>query len=216
MDLEDYLAEYLLYSAAESGNSYKAALMLNLAGADWSPVFVDLFNGETRTEEFRARVNEQGEVPVLEHEGKRLSQSGVILDYLAEKTGRFGGRTGEEKREILRWILFDNHKLSGCLGPLRRIVGLEKTGESAATQFLRARVLGSFAILEKHLAARSFLLGDQPTIADFSLAGYLYYPEETGIDRTQFPNIQAWTDRIRAQPGWAHPYDLMRRGLPEA
>ncbi len=74
------MPEYQLYCFAQSGNAYRAALMLNLIGADWKPVFVDFFTGgETRTQEYRNNVNEMGEVPVLAHGHKKLSQSGVIL-----------------------------------------------------------------------------------------------------------------------------------------
>ena len=83
------VAEYTLYGFAQSGNAYKPALALELAGADWAPRFVDYFGGETRTAAYRA-INVMGEVPVLEHRGRHLSQSGVILDYLAETLGRFG------------------------------------------------------------------------------------------------------------------------------
>src|SRR5688500_5996911 len=104
--------DFTLYCFAQSGNAYKAALMLNLCGADWEPRFVDYFNGETRTPTYRAEVNEMGEVPVLEHGGKRFTQSGVILDYLAQRFGRFGWSNDDDRREILRWTLFDNHKLT--------------------------------------------------------------------------------------------------------
>ena len=97
------MADYKLYCFAQSGNAYKPALMLNLCGADWEPRFVDFFNGETRTPEFRANVNAMGEVPVLEHAGQKLSQSGVILHYLAEQLGKFGGDDDAERREVLRW-----------------------------------------------------------------------------------------------------------------
>src|SRR5436190_1005496 len=83
------MAEYRLHCMKESGNAYKVALMLALSGCDWQPVWVDYFNGATRGDAFRTELNEMGEVPVLEHRGKRLTQSGVILDYLAETTGQF-------------------------------------------------------------------------------------------------------------------------------
>lgn len=98
------MAEYKLYCFAESGNSYKAALMLALTGCDWEPVRVDYFDGETRGERFRSEVSELGEVPVLVHGARRLSQSGVILDYLAERTGQFGARAAAQRREILPTI----------------------------------------------------------------------------------------------------------------
>ena len=71
------MAEYTLHCFAQSGNAYKPALALELAGADWAPRFVDYFNGETRTPAYRA-INEMGEVPVLEHRGVMLTQSGVM------------------------------------------------------------------------------------------------------------------------------------------
>ena len=110
------MAEYRLHCFAQSGNAYKAALMLQLSGADWEPRFVDYFNGETRTPEFRA-VNVMGEVPLLEHGALRLAQSGVILDYLAKQLGRFGPENENDRREILRWLLFDNHKLTSAEFP---------------------------------------------------------------------------------------------------
>jgi glutathione S-transferase len=204
------MADYRLYCAGVSGNAYKAALMLSLSGCDWEPVVLDFLGGATRQDTFREEINELGEIPVLEHGAKRLSQSGAILTYLAEKTGRFGGRDEDEKLEILRWILFDNHKFTSYFATLRFLVGIQKTGETPVTEFLRGRAQTAFGIVEKHLAGRDFLLGDRPTIADISMVGYLYYTEETGLDRAPYPNITGWAKRIAALPGWAPPYDLMR------
>jgi glutathione S-transferase len=204
------MAEYRLHCMKESGNAYKVALMLELCGCDWQPVWVDYFNGATRTDAFKDAVNEMGEVPVLEHKGRRLTQSGVILDYLAEATGRFGARDPEERREILRWTLFDNHKFTSYYATLRFLFGIQKTGDTPVTEFLRARVRSAYGVVDRHLAGHTFLLGDQPTIADFSLAGYLFFDEPTGIDRgKEFPNVEAWAARIAALPRWKHPYDLM-------
>jgi glutathione S-transferase len=203
------MAEFKLHCFAASGNSYKAALFLALAGADWEPVVVDYFGGETRTENWRDNLNEMGEIPVLEHKGLKISQSGVILDYLAEVTGQFGARNDGEKRDIWRWILFDNHKFTSYYATLRFMVGLQKTGETPVTQFLRDRAIGAYRIVDKHLADKNFLVGDRLTIADLSLAGYVYMPEESGIDMSEFPNIAAWKERISDLPGWRHPHDLM-------
>jgi len=202
------MAEYRLYCFAQSGNAYKAALMLALCGADWEPCFVDYFGGETRTAAYRA-INVMGEVPVLEHAGTRLSQSGVILDYLAERLGRFGPRDADERREILRWLLFDNHKLTSYTATLRYLLRFAKSGETAVTAFLRPRVQAALGVLEAQLEARDFVLGERPTIADLSLCAYLYFPEEFGMGWDGHPRIAAWLERIAALPGWAHPYRLM-------
>jgi glutathione S-transferase len=207
------VAEYTLYCFAQSGNAYKAALMLNLCGADWRPRFVDYFHGETRSPEFRA-INEMGEVPVLEHGAVRLSQSGVILDYLAQQCGKFGGDTPDERREILRWLLFDNHKLTSYAATLRFMLVFQKSGETPVTEFLRVRSNNALTVLDKHLASQAFAVGERPTIADISMCGYLYWPEELGVKWSDYPNIRRWLDAIAALPGWKHPYDLMP-GYPQ-
>jgi glutathione S-transferase len=71
-----------------------------------------VMDGETRGEAFRGEVNEMGECPALAWEGKLLSQSGAILDLLVERSGRFGWANDDERREVLRWLLFDNHKFT--------------------------------------------------------------------------------------------------------
>ncbi len=202
------MSEYTLYCFAQSGNAYKAALMLNASGADWQPRFVDFFNGETRSAAFRA-INPMGEVPVLEHRERRLSQSGVILDYLAQALGSFGWRDDDERREILRWILFDNHKLTSYTATLRFLLTFTKDPNPAVVEFLRGRVNSAFSVLESHLSARQWTVGERPTIADFSLCGYLYVNDEFGVDWSDRPNIGAWLQRIRSLPGWKHPYELM-------
>ncbi|HTV37916.1 MAG TPA: glutathione S-transferase [Xanthobacteraceae bacterium] len=207
------MAEYELYCFAQSGNAYRAALMLNLIGADWRPVFVDFFaKGIPRTAEYRSAVNEMGEVPVLVHGTKKLSQSGVILTYLAERSGKFLPREGDDRLEALRWIIFDNQKVNGFLGPYRFLRNFAKpAGHPAVMEFLKGRIDNALGILDKRLAKAPYMLGAEPTIADLSLVAYLYYPaEEFGFDiAAERKNIAAWLERIKALPGWAHPYDLM-------
>jgi len=206
------MSEYELYCFAQSGNAYRAALMLNLIGADWKPVFVDFFKGQSRTPEYRTQINEMGEAPVLAHGGKKLTQSGVILTYLARRSGKYLPQGEDEELEALRWIIFDNQKVNGFLGPYRFLKNFAKpAGDPAVLAFFKGRIDGNLAIVNKRLEGRKFMLGDQPTIADVSLAGYLYYPaEEFGFDiGKDHPAIAAWRERVKALPGWAHPYELM-------
>lgn len=207
------MAEYELYCFAQSGNAYRAALMLNLIGADWRPVFVDFFGaGVQRTPQFRDSVNEMGEVPVLAHGGKKLTQSGVILTYLAERSKKFLPHGEDGQLEALRWIIFDNQKVNGMLGPYRFLRCFAKpAGQPAVLDFLKGRIDNALGILDKRLAKAPYLLGAAPTIADLSLVAYLYYPaEEFGFDiAAEHKNIAGWLDRIKRLPGWAHPYDLM-------
>jgi glutathione S-transferase len=202
------MAEYTLYCFAQSGNAYKAALALELAGADWAPRFVDYFNGETRTPAYRA-LNVTGEVPLLEHRSLRLAQSGVILDYLASTLGRFGPRDDDERREILRWLFWDNHKLTSYTATYRYLRTFTTDPDPAVLAFMRGRCEGAWRVLDTHLAGRTHVAGDRVTIADLSLCSYLFWSDEIGVDWEAYPAIRDWLSRIRALPRWVHPYELM-------
>jgi glutathione S-transferase len=199
-----------LHCFGESGNAYKAALTLELSEAEWEPVYVDFFNGGARTDEFLA-LNVMGEVPVMEDGDLVLTQSGVIQDYVSSKTGKLGGRSAAERRDVLRWMFFDNHKVSSVAGPLRflsNFLPAEKRNADVIA-FMTGRLLAALKVVETQLSDTPYLTGDSLTIADIACAGYLYYPEPFGFDRADFPHIDAWLDRIAGTPGWKHPYDLM-------
>ena len=202
------MAEYLLYGFAQSGNCYKVALYLELAGADWKASFVDYFNGETRTPEYR-RINVMGEAPVLEHGGERLSQSGAILDYLVERFGRYGWKDNAERREVLRWLLWDNHKLTSYTATYRFLRVLATAPDKAVTEEFRKRSEAAWKVLDAHLGARPYLVGDKLTIADLSACGYLFFDDELGVDWKDYPGIREWLGRIRGEPRWKHPYELL-------
>ena len=199
-----------LYCFGESGNAYKAALALTLADVEWEPVYVDFFAGETRLPAFRA-INEMGEVPVLVDGETTLSQSGVILDYISSKSGKLGGRSAAERREVLRWLFWDNHRLSGIAGSTRYIMNFlaEDKRPAGVVPFQQGRLKAAFTILNTHLADRTWIAGQAVTIADLSCCGYLYYPEPFGFSRADWPYIDRWLDRIAALPGWKAPYDMM-------
>ena len=200
--------EFTLYCFAQSGNAYKPALMLELAGADWQPRFVDYFAGETRTPAYRA-INVMGEVPVLDHRGTLLAQSGVILDYLAGALGKYGPRDDGERRDVLRWLLFDNHKLTSYTATYRFLRAFAKEPDRAVMAEFRKRAEAAWGILNAHLEGRRYAVGERLTIADISLCGYLFWPEEIGVDWDGYPAIREWLARIRAEPRWVHPYALM-------
>jgi glutathione S-transferase len=200
-----------LYCFGESGNAYKAALALELSGLDWEPVKVDFFGGETRTPEYRQNINEMGEVPVMIDGDVKLTQSGVIQDYVSEKSEKFGGHSSSERREILRWVLWDNHKLSSNAGMTRFLMNFlpEEKRPQEVIGFMQGRLKAAYAILNEHLEGRDWIVGDGITNADLSCCGYLYYPEPFGFDRSDWPNIDAWLARLSETPGWKAPYDLM-------
>lgn len=199
-----------LYCFGESGNAYKAALALELSGLDWEPAHVDFFGGETRSDAFR-ELNPMGEVPVLVDGDTTLTQSGVMQMYVTEKTGRFGGTTPQEAREVMRWMFWDNHKLSSQAGMTRFLMNFlpEAKRPEAVIPFLQGRLKAAYGVLDAHLEGRDWIVGQGLTNADLCCCGYLFYPEPFGFTRADWPNIDRWLSNIQGLPGWKHPYDLM-------
>ncbi len=205
------MPNYRLHYFPESGNSYKLALMLALCGETFDPVWTDFGNGVTRTPQWRATVNVMGEIPVLEEDGAKLTQTAPILLRLADRYGRYGGKTEPERAEIMRWLFWDNSKLSNFLATYRYLRAFTPSPDAHVQKFLKWRVDDFLGVLAKQVEARAFVIGDAASVADISLCAYLSFPpHESGYDfaRTH-PPIAAWLRRIAELPSWQAPYDLM-------
>jgi glutathione S-transferase len=205
------MSSYRLHYFPESGNSYKLALMLALCGQTFEPVWTDFAGGVTRTPEWRRTVNAMGEIPVLEQDGVRLTQTAPILLKLAAQYDRFGAETAEEQFEILRWLFWDNQKLSGFMATYRYLRTFTPTPDPHVLVYLRKRLDDFLSILEQHLQQHAFAIGDRPTVADLSMIAYLSYPgDETGYDfAVSHPAVSAWLGRVANLPGWRPAYDLL-------
>ena len=202
---------YRLHYFPESGNSYKLALMLTLCGQTFEPVWTDFSGGITRTAEWRRTVNEMGEIPVLEEDGVRLTQTAPILLKLARQFGQFGGETEQEQFEVLRWLFWDNHKLTGYMASYRFMRTFIPSGDPAVLKYYRKRLDDFLGILETHLQQNAFAIGARPSVADISMMAYLHYPsDETGYDfAVSHPAIRAWLGRMADLPGWKSAYELL-------
>jgi glutathione S-transferase len=205
------MKKYRLHYFPESGNSYKLALMLTLCGQSFEPVWTDFGGGVTRTAEWRRTVNEMGEIPVLEIDGERLTQTAPILLMLAEQYGRFGGENAKDKFELLRWLFWDNHKLTGYMATYRFARAFTPNPDPNVLKYFRRRLDDFLSILEQHLQTNAFATGERPSVADFSMMAYLHFPAaETGYDlAASHPAVHAWLQRIAALPGWRSAYDLL-------
>ncbi len=207
-----------LHCFGESGNAYKAALALELSGLEWEPVAVDFFNGAARSDAYRD-INPMREVPSLEFpDGSRMSQSAVIGLWASDETGKLGVAP-ELHYEMLRWLFWDNHKLSSQNGICRFLLHYlpedKREHQKQTIAFLQGRLDNAYDVLDRHLEGREWMVGDSLSLADISCCGYLFYPEPFGFSRGDWANIDPWLDRIAATPGWKHPYDLMPPARPE-
>ena len=206
---------YRLHAFSQSGNTYKVALLLQALRQPWSAIhlpFEKFAAGIQRSDAFRQDLNAMGEIPILEVGDRKLTQSAVIMLFLADKHGEYGGQSADERYEVMRWMFFDNHKFTSYLATLRFLKSFSPTApDPAVMKFLAGRVDNAYGIVEKHLSSHDYLVGSQPTIADMSLCGYLYYPsEESGYDIARsFPAMARWLERLKQLPGWKPPYELL-------
>ena len=115
----------------------------------------------------------------------------------------------EERREILRWLLFDNHKLTSYTATYRFMRTFTNGADPAVLAEFRKRAEAAWGVLDAHLDSRRYVVGNRLTIADISLCGYLFWPEEIGVAWDRYPHLRDWLARIRDEPGWVHPYALM-------
>jgi glutathione S-transferase len=194
-----------LYDYAASGNCFKVRLLLALLGREYERVPIDIFAGDTLTDEY-GRVNPVRETPVLElDDGERISQSNAILWYLAEGTP-FLPDTALERAQALQWLSFEQERIMMGAGGtrFRRLTGRARLDPDAdARRFAAGEE--SLRILDEHLSGRAFVVGDRPSIADISLFAYTAVAPEVGFELGE--HVQAWLERIRSLPGFMDDYE---------
>jgi glutathione S-transferase len=186
-----------LYDYAASANCYKARLLLALLEVDYERVAIDIFDGDTLTDEF-ARLNPARETPVLElDDGTILTQSNAILWFLAEGTPFLPSRA-VERAQVTQWLFFEQERVMSGIGSARfRIL----TGRDPAAQSGRL-ALGKSALtmLDAHLDGRPYLVGGSFSIADIANFAYAHVAEDAGYRLADYPSVSGWLERIRNRP----------------
>lgn len=191
-----------LYDSPLSGNSYKVRLLLSHLQRDYERVVLDLFEGQARSPGFLAK-NPHGRVPLLELDsGEHLAESNAILYYLAQGTPYFP-QNPEAAAQVMRWMFFEQNQLEPALAGARfllRFNGKTTANESVIKRQERAEKL--LMLLELHLGVRSYVVGDRYTITDICLYAYTHLAPEAELSLDGYPAIQAWLERVAAQPGY--------------
>ena len=188
-----------LYDYDASANCYKVRLLLALLEAPYERVSIDIFAGDTLTEEYRA-VNPLRETPVLELDsGERIAQSNAILWYLADSTPYLPA-SRVERALVAQWLFFEQERVMSGIGSARFQTMTGRDPALAAARFSVGE--GALAALEEHLASRSFLVGEHCSIADLSIFGYTHAAPHAGYDLGRYPSVCAWLRRVCDQPGF--------------
>ena len=190
-----------LYDYAASCNCYKVRLLLAHLGIDYERMPVDIFAGGTLTDEY-GRINPMRTVPVLETEEGYLPESNAILTYLAEGTAYVPDDPWERAR-VVGWLIYEQTDVVFMVGGLRfRLMVGRWTPDHPEAVRRREGALEVLQLLDDHLAEDEFLVGGRYTIADIAVYGYSHRAEEAQLDLEPYPNLRAWFERIKSQPGY--------------
>ncbi len=206
--MEEIMSKMTLYGIWLSGPTYKAGLALSLLGQRFAYKHVDLRAGAHKQPEYLA-VNRYGQVPALVDGDLKLCQSGSILLYLAEKFGKMGGKTAEEKARVREWLFWEFDRLASNIYRPRAIKRGFMKAEDNVLQLYTGLANDALKVLDASLAKSAFLVGDEVTMADVAVYGDVAYAEEGAIDLAPYPNVKAWMARVEKLPGFKKYADLL-------
>ena len=190
----------ILHDYLPSGNGYKVRLLLHQLGIPFRLVEHDVVAGATRSPAFLA-LNPVGKIPVLQlQDGTVLTESGAILCYLAVDSA-FWPAERLERALTLQWLFFEQYSHEPNIAVARFLRLAPADPRAGDLPQLLERGHAAQAVMERHLAGRGFFVGERYGFADIALYAYTHVAAEGGFELDRYPNIQAWLDRVRAQPG---------------
>lgn len=187
-----------IYGDSQSGNCYKLQLVASFLNIHYEWIELDIKNGETKTESF-LKLNPNGKIPILVlGDGRVLSESNAILNYLAEGSNLLPNDPFL-KAKVLQWQFFEQYSHEPYIAVARFIQHYLGIPEERRLEYESKQVGGHKAlkVMEQQLSETTFLVGDHFTIADISLFAYTHVAHEGGFDLSTYPNIQTWIQRIK-------------------
>lgn len=194
-----------IYGSFTSSSTYKPMLYLSLARLPFSFRTVNLKVGVQKSPEYLA-INRYGQVPVLRHRGLTILQSNVILDYLAHVTNHFEGHTEQDRWRAREWLSWESDAITNVAKV--RHYSRFRTVDPAVMDYFRPPAEAALDFIDRSLNGRDWLVGDDCTIADIGCWGRMVFMAEGGFDIARWPHLLKWSERLRAMPGFALPYDL--------
>ncbi|MBS0240530.1 MAG: glutathione S-transferase family protein [Proteobacteria bacterium] len=195
-----------LYGSFTSSSTYKPMLYLALAGLPFSFRTVNLKLGVQREAAYLA-VNRYGQVPALRHRGLTVVQSNVILDYLARATGQFEPGAEQDRWRAREWLSWEADSISN-VAKVRHFSRF-RTVDPAVMAHFRPLAEAALTFVDQALEGRDWLVGDRCSIADIGCFGRMVFMAEGGLEISRWPRLEAWTQRLKAMPRFALPYDLI-------
>lgn len=204
-----------LYGNRYSGHSYKVRLFLKLTDTPHCYEAVDILQPRSERPAFFRENARYDEVPLVIYKGQALVQSNAILSRLADKLQLLQGGAGKDdpaRIQVAEWLMWEQSRLGFSLPNLRFERKFRSGCDPAVLAWLETRLRADLDVLNAHLGQNTggFIAGGNLSIADCSLAGYLYWLSDTGLEIADWPQVEAWLTRLSEREHWQHPNELMR------
>ena len=198
-----------IYGDPGSGSLRRVTTAAKIMGIEIERVNVDLFKGESQTDEFTSRLNPHGLTPVLEDGDFILYESAAINLYLASKVhSPLVGTTEKERYEVLQWMFWSGEQWRIFATALfdervgKTVMGLPQ--DEAVIAFAEGKMRAAAKVLDQHLEGRKFMVGQALTLADFDVAGPFSQIDRSKPPLRGYPNLMAWHDNLlESVPEWA-------------
>ena len=192
-----------VYGDIRSGNCYKVKLLMSFLDIPHSWIVVDIPGGETSTPDFIAK-NPNRKIPVLElPDGRCLSESNAILNFLASgseylPTDKF------ELAKVQQWQFFEQYSHEPFIAVARFIAKFLGLPDDRRAQYESKQAGGhkALAVMDEHLSSTDYFVGDRLTTADIALYAYTHVADEGGLDLSLYPAIQRWLKKIADHPNY--------------
>ena len=198
------MEQLILHEYAQSGNCYKVRLTAALLGLPLERREYDILKKETRTPDFLARINVNGRIPVLQAGDRFIPESNAACFYLADGSDLVPGARFD-RADMLRWMFFEQYNHEPNVATLRFWIAF--VGEAALSDAQRAQIPArraageaALALMDEHLQERDWFVGDRLSLADIALYAYTHVAESGGFALGNYPNVQAWLNRVAATP----------------
>jgi len=198
-------------------NGIKVSTMLEETGLAYEAHKVTLDDADVKSREFLS-LNPNNKIPaIVDHDtGRALFESGAILIYLAEKTGRFIGDTADDRWPVLEWLMWQMGGVGPMLGQAHHFLRFNPGKAPYAEERYFNETKRLYGVADKRLAEVRYLAGDFLSIADFATWPWFSRFEWQNIDLGQFLNVKRWYTELAGRPGLQRGYDVpaMGHGIP--
>lgn len=202
-------------------NVHKVSLFLEEAKLEYKVHPINIGKGDQFDLEF-LKIAPNNRIPAIvdnnpigDNKALSIFESGAILEYLADKTGKFLAKSGPKRYEALQWLYWQMGGFGPMLGQNHHFNQYADEKIPYAIERYENESRRLYGILNKQLEGKKFITGDDYSIADMACYPWALYAERQNVDLTNYPNIQAWIKRIEERPATKAAYDLIPIYNPE-